>query len=163
MSHTFLCVISHEKMKKAVQIGQCRIYVEETKTKNFYSDQPLITTNCKCQNCQYFERNVVKRDLRLFNNLKAMGVILERQPNINPDGVCCVGDTENFEKGYLRKYKVFAKFGKTQKEPQTKDENGELKSVRFEESKDDFNCSYEIVKISDEDLDFQFWVEVNRK
>jgi len=31
-------------MKKSVQIGQCRIYVEETKTKNFYNDQPLITT-----------------------------------------------------------------------------------------------------------------------
>ena len=102
-------------MKKSVQIGQCRIYVEETKTKNFYSDQPMISDNCKCENCQNFDKNVVKRDLRLFNNLKTMGVILERQPNINPDGVSCIGDTVNFEKGYLGNYKVLARFGKTQK------------------------------------------------
>lgn len=150
-------------MKKSVQIGQCRIYVEETTTNQFYKNQPLITENCQCNNCNYFGKNVISKNIRLFNNLKAMGVILERQPNINPDGVSCVGDTEKYERGYMGNYKIFGVFGKTQKEPQTLDEEGNLKSVRFEETNEEFYCSYDIVKISELELDFQFWLEVDRK
>ena len=156
-------VISHEQMKKAVQIGQCRIYVEESETNTFYLEQPLITKNCKCENCNYFASEVIQRDTKLFNNLKAMGVLLGRQPNINPDGVSCVGDTEKFKKGYLGNYRIFGTFGKTQKEPQLKDDEGNLKSERFEETGDEFYCSYEIVKMSETELDFQFWIEIDRK
>ena len=149
-------------MKRTAQIGQCRIYVDETGNNEFYMSQPLISSNCQCENCKYFEENVVKRNIRLFKNLKAMGVILERQPNINPDGVSCVGDTEKFERGYLGNYKVLGQFRKTQKEPQIKDEFGNIKSVRFEEVNDEYYCSYEIIRISDNELDFQFWIEVDR-
>mgnify|MGYP000014266848 CR=1 FL=1 len=150
-------------MEKSVQIGQCRIYVESSTTNDFYKNQPLITENCQCGNCKYFQENVILRNIRLFNNLKAMGVILERQPNINPDGVSCVGDTEKFERGFMGNYKIFGKFGKTQKEPQTLDKNGNLKSVRFEETNEEFYCSYDITKISESELDFQFWLELDRK
>ena len=92
-----------------------------------------------------------------------MGVLVERQPNINPDGVSCIGDTEKYEKGYIGNYKVYGSFRKTQKEPQTKDENGEISSVGFEESTEEFHCSYNIVRISEDELDFQFWLEVDRK
>ena len=150
-------------MKKAVQIGQCRIYIEEGETKSFYLKQPLITTNCKCENYNYFANEVIQRDIKLFDNLKAMGVFLERQPNINPDGVSCIGETEKFNKGYLGNYKIFGTFGKTQKEPQVKDKEGNLISTRFEEIGEEFFWSYDIVKISETELDFQFWIEIDRR
>ena len=73
------------------QIGQCRIYVDTDRTKEFYETLPRISENCNCGDCVYFENEVIKKDIPLFRILKKMCVDLTRQPNINPDGVCSVG------------------------------------------------------------------------
>ena len=141
------------------QIGQCRIYVDTDKTKDFYYILPKISENCKCDDCKYFEYFMTKKEIRIFTILKNMGVDLTRQPNINPDGVCSVGPTDKYNRAYLGYYNVFGQLGKTQRKTQTKNVDGELESVNFIEHTSDNNMNYTIKQIKYNELTVEFYIE----
>ena len=145
------------------QIGQCRISVDNERTKEFYSTLPKISENCACGDCAHFESEVITKDLRLFRILKGMGVDLARQPNVNPDGICSIGPTEKYRHAYLGYYLVFGKFGKTQRTPQTLNSDGKLESVDFYESEEDSSVQYKIKQDSDDRLIFDFYLECDKK
>ena len=144
------------------QIGQCRIYVDTDKTKDFYSKFPKISENCKCGDCKYFEDVIIKKDIRLFTILKSMGVDLDRQPNINPDGICSVGPTDKYNRAYFGYYNLFGQLGKTQRKTQTKNPDGELESVDFIEHTSDNNVNYTIKQIKENELTVEFYIECEK-
>jgi len=150
-------------MGKNFQVGQCRIYVDTEATIKYYERLPRISENCKCDDCAYFESNVTKKDVRLFGILKDMGVDLTRQPNINPDGICSIGETEKYERTYMGYYQIFGQLGKTQKKASTKSEDGEIETVDFYETTDDTNIQYKIKSDIDDKLTFDFYLECERK
>ena len=98
------------------QVGQCRLHIHLARTKAFYASQPKITENCSCNNCKYFEDEIIYSDNNLFIVLRKMGADLSRQPNVNPDGVCCVGETKPGKIGYMGNYFVYGQIGKTTKD-----------------------------------------------
>lgn len=145
------------------QIGQCRVYVDTDKTKNFYKELPRISENCSCDDCDYFENEVIKKDIGLFRILNKMGVDLKRQPNINPDGVSSVGETDNFRRSYMGYYKLFGNLGKVQKSIQNKGGQGKLESVDFYEPEDDSYTQYKIKQENDDQLTIDFYIECEKK
>ena len=144
-------------------MGQCRVYVDTDKTKKFYEGLPRISENCDCGDCVYFENEVTKKDIRLPETLKDMGIALTRQPNINPDGVCCVGETEKYKRGYIGYYNLYGQLGKTQKSTQTKNDQGQLESVDFYESEDDSYTQYKIKQVTDAKLTIDFYIECEKR
>ena len=112
-------------------LGQCRIKFNTSKTKKFYSALPLISENCSCGDCVYFEKVVAKKDIRLFSVLRIGNVDSSRQPNINPEGVCSIGETDKFKRSYLGYYKVFGVIRKTQNSTAVKDDDGNVLPLNF--------------------------------
>ena len=95
------------------KIGEIHLDVDIDATSRFYAQQPQIEENCPCGDCQYFQEELIQQPIRLLELLKQMGVNLAKQPNINPDGICCVSDEVNYKKAYIGYYMVI---GNTQKE-----------------------------------------------
>jgi len=150
-------------MTVGFQIGQCRIYVDTDRTKKFYETLPRISENCNCGNCVYFENEITKKGIRIFEILKTMGVDLTRQPNINPDGVCSVGPTDKYNWAYLGYYQVFGQFGKSQKKTQTKNADGKLESVDFFESLNNSSIQYKIIQDKEDQLTVDFYLKCEKK
>ena len=149
-------------MTVGFQIGQCRIYVDTDRTKEFYETLPGISENCNCGNCVYFENEVIKKDIPLFKILKKMCVDLTRQPNINPDGIYSVGPTTKYNRAYIGYYQVFGKFGKTQKKTQTINADGKMESVEFFEPLNDSYIQYKILQDKDDQLIVEFYIECEK-
>ena len=148
-------------MSIGFQIGQCRISVDTEETKRFYQSAPKISENCKCGDCEYFEKIITDKDIRLLKILKSMGVDLTRQPNINPDGICSVGPTKKYERAYFGYYQVLGHFDKTQKTPQTI-VDGKLTSVDFFETDEDSHVQYQIKQETEDKLNFEFYLECEK-
>lgn len=149
-------------MGLGLQIGQCRIQVDTERTKAFYATLPFISENCTCDDCVYFENEVIQKDIRLFKILKSMEVDLKRQPNINPDGVCSFGPTEKYQKAYLGYYQVYGQLRKTQNKTQIRNEDGKLVSVDFYEPSDDAYVHFKIVQKEDDLLEIEFFLECEK-
>jgi hypothetical protein len=144
------------------QIGQCRIYVDVDATKKYYGTLPRISENCTCDDCAYFESNVTNQDIRIFKILRDMGVDLTRQPNINPDGVCSIGETEKYKRSYMGYYQFFGQLNKTQKKTQTRDVEGDVETVDFYETTDDTNIQYKIKTDISDKLTVDFYLECEK-
>lgn len=91
---------------KEFEIGVHKIFVDIEKTRDFYSTLPKISENCICSDCTYYEEVILTLDIRFFDLLKRFGVDPTRQPNIIPDGLCSVGNPEEFERSYIGYYFV---------------------------------------------------------
>ena len=144
------------------QIGQCRIYVDTDSTKKYYENLPRISENCNCDDCLYFENKVIQKDIRLFRILIEMGVDLERQPNVNPDGVSSIGQTAKYKRSYMGYYHIFGKLNKIQNKTATRDDEGEIETVDFYETTDDTNIQYKIKKEIDDKLTIEFYLECEK-
>lgn len=92
-----------------------------------------------------------------------MGVDLIRQPKINPDGVCSIGETEKYKRSYMGYYQFFGKINKTQKKTQTKNAEGEVEAVAFYETTDDTNSQYKIKSDINNRLIADFYLECEKK
>ena len=92
-----------------------------------------------------------------------MGADLTRQPNINPDGVSSVGDTEKYLRSYMGYYYVYGRLGKTQKSTQAINEQGLLESVDFCEPADDSYTRFKVKQVTDDQLTIDFYVECEKK
>ncbi len=90
-----------------------------------------------------------------------MGVDLARQPDIAPDGICCIGPTKKYERAYFGYYQVFGRLGKTQKTPQTI-VDGKLESVDFFDTVDDSHVHYQIKQETEDKLTFEFYLECEK-
>ncbi len=131
-------------------IGNNLLIIDTLQTKEFYSTLPKITQNCSCGDCAYFEQAVIIQDLPLFHLLTEMGVDLTRQPDINPDGICCPGETENGRIGYLGYYKVVGHLNNKNKVIECiKDEFGPFTTLVVKEE-------------NDQELIFDFYIEVEK-
>lgn len=150
------------KGKAQFQVGQCRVLVNLTATEAFYKNQPKIIDNCDCGDCRHFSDMVVEQEHKLFDLLEKMRVDLQRQPNINPDGVCCV-DLENGKKGYIGYYYVIGELRKTTKKTKISDDEGNIIEVSFKNA--EFGKGVELtIKQADSDrLIFDFYFEINNK
>lgn len=142
------------------QIGQCRLHVHMKRTKEFYATQPKITENCPCGYCKYFETEVINQSNRLFELLKKMEVDLSRQPNTNPDGVCCVGDTKKDKLGYMGNYFVFGEIGKTLKKTAQINDDNEVREVAFNNIEFGDNTQVTIRQVAKDKLSFEFYMDV---
>ncbi len=144
------------------QIGQCRLHVHLKKTKEFYATQPKITENCSCGYCKYFETVVIHQPNRLFEILKKMEVDLGRQPNINPDGICCVGDTKPNKLGYMGNYFVFGEIGKTSKKTAQVNDDSSVKEVTFNNTEFGDNTQVTIKQVDKDKISFEFYMDVDK-
>jgi len=142
------------------QIGQCRVLVNLTATHEFYKNQPKITDNCTCGDCQYFSDVVIEQNNKLFDLLKKMKVDLQRQPNINPDGVCCV-DLDNGKKGYIGYYYVIGELRKTTKNTKVTDDGGKTIEVSYKNAEFGKGLDLTIKQADKDKLIFDFYLEVN--
>ena len=142
------------------QIGQCRITVDLQRTKQFYSSLPRITDNCKCGYCQHYEKDIISKSNPFFDVLKRMNVDLSRQPNINPDGISCVGETKPGKLEYLGYYFVYGHLGKTSKKNSLKDMEGNLEKVEFNNREFGADMQVTIQKVDHEKLSFEFYMQV---
>lgn len=132
-----------------LQIGQCRLHIDTKKTKEFYAILPKITQNCSCGYCKYFMEIVIQQPNKLFELLNNLGVDLSRQPNINPDGICCVGESQEGKLGYIGSYFVFGDIGITsQKDFKTEFGN---------------SIQVEIRQVEEFKLSFEFYMDVDNK
>ncbi|MHA4812560.1 hypothetical protein ACX0G9_30990 [Flavitalea flava] len=144
------------------QIGQCRLHIQIERTKEFYAAQPKISTNCSCDNCKYFENEVINHSNRLFEVLKEMGVDLSRQPNINSDGICCVGDTKPDKLGYMGNYFVYGKIGKTSKKNKKSEDDNRVSEVTFNDAEFGHNTQATIRQFEEDKLSFGFYMDVDK-
>jgi hypothetical protein len=144
------------------QIGQCRLIVDIRRTKDFYAILPNISTNCSCGHCKYFENKVLQQANRLFDILSKMGVDLSRQPDINPDGVSCVGETKPGKMGYMGYYFVYGRIGKTQKKGVKNTNSGQLVEVKFNDMEFGRNTQVTIRQVEEGKLSFEFYMEVQK-
>jgi hypothetical protein len=144
------------------QIGQCRLHVHTKRTKEFYATQPKITENCSCGFCKFFEMEVINQPNRLFEILKKMEVDLSRQPNKNPDGVCCVGDTKKDKLGYMGNYFVFGEIGKTSKKTAQINNDNEVSEVTFNDTEFGDNTLVTIKQVDKDKLSFEFYMDVDK-
>jgi hypothetical protein len=144
------------------QIGQCRLHVHTKRTKEFYAAQPKITENCSCGDCKYYETEVVNLPNRLFEMLKKMEVDLSRQPDINPDGVCCVGDTKRNKVGYMGNYFVFGEIGKTSKKTARISDENIVSQVTFNNAEFGVNTLVTVKQVDEERISFEFYVDVEK-
>ncbi len=145
------------------QIGQCRIVTEVDRTKKFYNGLPRISENCSCKDCSYFETELIKKKIRLFEILKKMGVDLAKQPNINSDRVFSGGETGKYQKSFNGSYKIYGRLKKTQKSTQMINGEGQLESVDFYESEKDSCIQYKIKQDSNDQLTIDFFIECEKK
>ncbi len=148
------------KGKWQFQIGQCRILVHSTDTETFYKKQPTITDNCNCGDCKYYSEVVIRQENRLFELLKKMKVDLNRQPNINPDGICCI-DLDDGRKGYIGYYYVIGVLGKTSKKTKVVDESGNVIEVSFKDAEFGKGIDLTIKQVAADKLSFEFYLEVD--
>lgn len=144
------------------QIGKCRIIVDLERTKQFYATLPKITDNCNCGYCEYFEKKVVNKISRLFEVLKRMQVDLTRQPNINPDGIYCVGETKPNKLGYFGYYFIYGSIGKTSKKTASVDSEGNIGKIEFNDREFGTDVRVTITKIDPKKLVFEFYMEVDK-
>jgi hypothetical protein len=145
------------------QIGQCSLHVDTKSTKEFYTRQPKITENCSCDYCKYFDTEVINQPNRLFEILKKMEVDLNRQPNINPDGVCCVGDTKQGKLGYMGYYFVFGEIGKTSKKTAIINDDNSVSEVTFNNTEFGDYIQVTIRQVDKHKLSFEFYMDVDKK
>lgn len=142
------------------QIGQCRLHIDLARTKNFYAAQPKIIQNCSCGYCTYFETEVINQPNKLFEILKEMKVDLSRQPDINPDGISCVGETKKDRLGYMGNYFVYGEIGKTSKGNQRVNEDNSISEVSFNDAEFGNTTQVTIKQIDKDKLSFEFYMEV---
>lgn len=142
------------------QIGQVRLHIDIKKTREFYARLPKISENCTCSDCMYFETEVIHRTNKLFDLLKKMGVDLSRQPNINPDGLCCVGNTKQDKIGYLGYYFVYGKVGKTSKSTKIVNVENQVSEVSFNDAEFGKHIQLTIKQVEKDKLSFDFYIEV---
>jgi hypothetical protein len=159
-SNIFDASTGYEDEIVSFQIGQCRLIVDIRRTKDFYAILPAITTNCSCGNCKYFENQVLRHTNRLFTILSRMGVDLSRQPNINPDGISCVGETKPGKIGYMGYYFVYGLIGKTQKKGVKKTDTDQLVEVEFNDVEFGKDTQVTIKQVEQDKLSFEFYMEV---
>ena len=143
------------------QIGQCRLHVHLTRTKEFYALLPKITENCTCDGCKIFENEVIKQENRLFEILNEMKVDLSRQPNINPDGICCVGQTKPGKIGYMGNYFVYGQIGKTTKDSKQVNEENIVTEVNFNDTEFGKNTHVTVKQFEPDKLSFEFYMDVD--
>jgi hypothetical protein len=144
------------------QIGQCRLHIHLKRTKEFYVSQPKISENCLCGYCNFFESQVIHQPNRLFEILRKMEVDLSRQPNINPDGVSCVGETKPGQLGYLGNYFVFGHIGKTSKTSKKVNADNRVSEVMFNDVEFGPHTSVTIQQVEEEKLSFCFYMDVDK-
>jgi hypothetical protein len=144
------------------QIGQCRLHVQLKGTKTFYAGQPKITENCSCSYCRYFETVVINQPNRLLDILKKMEVDLSRQPNINPEGISCVGDTKQDKLGYLGNYFVIGKIGKVSKKSAKINDDDTISQVIFNNAEFGDNTQVTIKQVEKNKLSFEFYMDVDK-
>jgi hypothetical protein len=144
------------------QIGQCRLHIHIKQTKDFYATQPKITENCSCGYCEYFETEVINQPNRLFEVLKKMKVDLSRQPNINPDGISCIGETSQDKLGYMGNYFVFGAIGKTSKKTALSNDTDNIIEVTFNDTEFGNNTQVTIKQIDKDKLSFEFYMDVDK-
>jgi hypothetical protein len=143
------------------EIGQYRLHVHTSRTKKFYATQPKISKNCSCGNCKYFETVVINQPNSLFDLLKKMKVDLSRQPNINPDGVSCIGDSHKGMLGYMGNYFVFGKIGKTSKRSAQINYNIAVSELTFDNTEFGDHTVVEIIQVDKNILSFEFYMDVD--
>jgi hypothetical protein len=146
-----------------LQIGQCRITIDLRKTKEFYSTLPKITENCNCGDCERFEKDIINRPSRLFDILTSMQVDLSRQPNINTDGISCIGEVRENKVGYLGNYFVYGHFGKTSKKTAILNAEGNIDQVAFSNSEFGANNQVTFKRIDNDKISVEFYIEVEIK
>lgn len=144
------------------QIGQCRLIVDIRRTMDFYATLPKISVNCPCENCKNFETDVIRHTNRLFEVLVKMGVDLSRQPDINPDGISCIGDTNAGNVGYMGYYYVFGKIGKTSKKTRKQVDTDYVAEVSFNDAEFGKNTQVTIKQVEEDKLIFEFYMDVSR-
>lgn len=145
------------------QIGQCRLHINIQQTKGFYGSLPKISENCLCDYCKYFETEVINHPNRLFEILLKMEVDLTRQPNVNPDGISCVGETRPGRLGYMGNYFVYGRIGKTSKRGKKLSDNHSVTEVSFNDKEFGTNIQVTIKKIEDDILSFVFYLEIDKQ
>jgi len=145
------------------QIGQCRLHIHLKRTKEFYSVQPKISENCSCGYCKYFENKVIKQTSKLFDLLKKMGVELNRQPDINPDGISCIGESKPHKLGYMGYYFVYGEIGKTSKKNKKLNNDGSVNEVVFNNTEFGTETHVTIKQIEDDKLSFEFYLDVEKE
>ena len=105
---------------------------------------------------------VINQPNKLFEILKKMDVDLSRQPNINPDGVCCVGDTKQDMLGYMGNYFVFGKIGKTSKSTAQINDDNAVSEVTFNNTEFGENTQVTIKQVDNDKLSFEFYMDVDK-
>ena len=143
------------------QIGQCRLHINQKRTKEFYITQPNISVNCSCGYCAYFERDVINQPNKLFALLSRMDVDISKQPHINPDGVCCIGETKPGKLGYMGYYFVYGEIGKTSKKTAILSDDNRVDEVRFNNAEFGNDTQVIIKQVEKDKLSFQFYMEVD--
>jgi hypothetical protein len=144
------------------QIGQCRLHIHAKRTKEFYSAQPKISENCSCGYCKYFETEVVTQPNRLFDLLRKMEVDLSRQPNINPNGVSCIGESKPNKLGYMGNYFVYGEIGKTSKKNKKINDDKSVSEVIFNDAEFGTNIQVTIKQVEEDKLSFEFYMDVEK-
>lgn len=145
------------------QIGQCRLFIDVHRTKEFYKDLPRISENCDCEDCSHYETSITDMNIRLFRILKKMGVDLKRQPNINPDGICSTGETNAFTNSYMGYYHLYGNIGKTQHKQKNVDTNGNVTSVSYQDFESNSLARYSIKQVTTNELICEFYLECEKK
>jgi len=142
------------------QIGQCRLHIHIKRTKDFYATLPKITQNCSCGYCKYFETEVINQPHKLFDILEQMEVDLSRQPDINPDGISCVGETKKDRLGYMGNYFVYGEIGKTPNGNPRVNEDISISEVSFNDAEFGNTTQVTIKQVDKDKLSFEFYMQV---
>jgi hypothetical protein len=144
------------------QIGQCRLHVNIKKTKDYYANLPKISENCACSDCKYFELEAINQTNQLFELLVKMGVDLSRQPDINPDGISCIGESSKGFIGYMGYYFVYGGIGKTSKKTQVTNTENRTVEVSFNNAEFGKQTMFTIKQAKEDKLLFDFYIEVEK-
>ncbi|WP_207531819.1 hypothetical protein [Desertivirga arenae] len=130
------------------QIEEMILEVDFDATAKYYAEQPQIKENCSCGDCKYFQDELIRQPIKLFELLKQMGVDLSRQPDINPDGIFCINDDITFRKKYVCYYLVVGQIVEFKEKSYTDNESNSLTTWE--------------VKQQDEFLKFDFFIQYDR-
>jgi hypothetical protein len=144
------------------QIGQCRITVDESKTKSFYSIQPKVTELCDCPACVYYAQTVINKPVKVYEILSKMGVDLTKYDKDEIEGIYHTGEREKFKNSYLVHYKIFGQIGKTQRKSGHTNEKG-LFVVDFFDNEEDSFTKYSWTQVSDDTIEVRIEIECDRK
>ena len=143
------------------QIGQCRLHINKVQTAQYYSTLPMITDNCKCDYCKHFQYEVINRPNMLFKLLKNMHVDISRQPKDPNIEVCCIGEAKPGKLGYMGSYLAYGIVGKTSKSTASKDNEGQVKEVTFNNVEFGKNMHVSITQIDTDKISFSFYIETD--